>query len=376
MEFKIIGGNMKKTFYSIATFFLICYTFFSCSSLQQDVVISTVPKNEISELENIEFRITHLDSKKLLCSATDYSTLTQINQTAQDILSDLSKLLNNKNLQQAAQSRLIALKGRLFEIQNKTQEATECYNLSNSIYKGDIQNQILGYRLSIIKNITDINAHSSEKDLVLIEQAISYFKENNYSSSVAKFDEAFISCEDFYKDAYSTIRDIAWNNHSLKNLDSSSDLISVKELTIGQMMMIAQNYPQVLNYYTSGNVYSETMLFRKLVQQGLLTSTFNENPPKKIYPYTKLTKSMAARFFWNLHCNKTDNIELKTKFSTYYKKEKSKSPVKDVSISHEDFDAILGCIQYRYFTLDDGVNFNPDNFVSGAEIAKALQRMK
>lgn len=367
---------MKKLIYKFITLSVIMLSIISCSTMQQDVVISTIPQENISEIENFEFRLAHLDAKNIITEDNDFTRKSEIKKNAEQLLSDLSKIINNINIQQSAQARLNAIKGRVYLIQENIESAKICYQLSESLYKGDIQNKILGYRLGIIKNISDIPVHSSDKEIILLEQAIIYFTEQNYAYSIAKFDEAFISCKSYNKEAYTLLRDYAWEKHSIENLNSNSNLAAIKELTIGQMMLIAQSYPDIITDYTGGNEYNEGTLFRKLTQKGLITSAFNEDPPKKTYAYTKLTKSMAARFIWNLFCNKKNDSTLKRRYTDSpngtFAGKKITSPIKDVSVTHDDFNAILCCVQYRFLSLTDGINFRPNDPVSGAEIIKAL----
>ena len=66
---------------------------------------------------------------------------------------------------------------------------------------------------------------------------------------------------------------------------------------------------------------------------------------------------------------------MRTKYSTAYSKLNAESPVKDVLLSDEDFDAILGCVEFDIMELSDGINFNPHNSVSGIEFDKALQKL-
>ena len=49
--------------------------------------------------------------------------------------------------------------------------------------------------------------------------------------------------------------------------------------------------------------------------------------------------------------------------------------MKDVLLDDEDFDAILGCVEFDIMELSDGINFNPDASVSGIEFDKALQKL-
>ena len=58
--------------------FLFCITalfmgFISCSTLQQDIIISQIPQDEIEELSDYEFRLVHLDADYSFSVQTDGS---------------------------------------------------------------------------------------------------------------------------------------------------------------------------------------------------------------------------------------------------------------------------------------------------------------
>ena len=52
------------------------------------------------------------------------------------------------------------------------------------------------------------------------------------------------------------------------------------------------------------------------------------------------------------------------------------SPVKDVAVDDEDFDAILGCVEFELMELVDGENFRPDDPVSGMSLEKSLSKLE
>ncbi len=367
---------MKKIKIVLCAALAAAVVFSSCTSLQQDVVISSIPKEEIKEISNYEYRLAYIDARAIENSNPGPADLEEKLSSCEALIKDIDKLLKNSGLALAAQARLTALKGRAYLISDRPLKAKECVTLSDSQYKGDIQNYILSYRLGLTKTLTVETFSAQDKPLILLEQAIDFYKQKNYLSAVAKFDEAFISIESFYKDAFKTIRDDAWNLRALNDDSGDAVLLAKKELTIGQMMMITQNYPKLLEPYTGGNTFNEQALFRKLLSHGLLTPATKTQAPSKIYAYTPLTRSMQARFLWNIYCDRKNKPALRTKYSDAYKNLSGASPVKDVKKDDEDFDAILGCVEYELMDLTDGINFNPTGKVSGIEFKKAVEKIK
>ena len=63
-----------------------------------------------------------------------------------------------------------------------------------------------------------------------------------------------------------------------------------------------------------------------------------------------------------------------TRYSDKYKKSgRTKSPVADVPVEDEDFDAILGVVEKEFMELPDGRNFYPDEEVTKLEFLTWLK---
>lgn len=374
MELEVIKMKSLKLFF----YLLIanCLLFISCTSLQQDIVISSIPQDEVKELSDYEFRLVHLDADYSYSAQTSNSEIQERNNACESLVRDIDKLLANKDLVLAAQARLIAIKGRTYLIEKQTGKAKECYQLSYQTYKGDIQNIILAHRLGLIDDLTKAGFAAADKSVIIIEQAIDYYKNKEYISSVAKFDEAFIACETYYKEAYKNLRDEAWNLRSIKDDSQKSLILASKEITVGQMMMLTQEHSSVIYAYTAGNEFKEGELFKKLSKSNLLTSTLKDQVPSKLFAYTKLTRRIEARYLWNIYCNSKNKPLLRSQYSTAYKQNNMSSPVKDVAVDDEDFDAILGCVEFELMELVDGENFRPDDPVSGMSLEKSLTKLE
>ena len=52
------------------------------------------------------------------------------------------------------------------------------------------------------------------------------------------------------------------------------------------------------------------------------------------------------------------------------------SPIPDVPLASPDFDAVLGSVENELMTLRDGVNFYPEEKVSGAEFNASLTKIR
>lgn len=376
MELEVTDMKLLKSFFSISLLLFIIAGFTGCASLQKDVVASYIPNEEISDISNFEYRLAYIDSEysfpTFQLSATDVQNR---NNACDALIKDISKTFSSKALSNASRARLKALEGRLHLIAERSVKAKELSQISFEYNKDDIQNIILMHRLGIIEDLATASFQKSDKPIILLEQALDFYRDREYAFAVAKFDEAFISTESFYHDAYKELRNKSWELRTINDGSVLASLLSINSITIGQMMLITQENKSIIDFYNGKNRYSESTLFYKLTQKGLITAPAKEKPPRNIFSYTKVSRAMEARFLWNIYCDLKQKPGIKNKYSTNYTKAGKTSPVKDVPVTDEDFDAILGCIEYGLLNLTDGINFNPQSSVSGIEFNESLKKL-
>ena len=93
--------------------------------------------------------------------------------------------------------------------------------------------------------------------------------------------------------------------------------------------------------------------------------------PYKIY----LSEKEIPQAWYNVRADMKNKPALKIRYSSNYGTSGKSSPIKDVHTSNEDFDAILGCIEYGFMNLTDGINFDPSAMVSGIEFNESLEKL-
>ena len=369
---------MKKNIFTILIYCLILVLTFSCTSLQQDVMISSVDSEKNQVFEEIENAVATLDAS--FCLGEKISSQ---NKLADETEKQIDILLLESGFSKEAQSRLWALKGLLKFIEGKKVEATKCFEVSKTLYKGEVFTTILGSRLGLINLNDDEKIKIADKKILLLEKAISNFKNKNYVEAVANFDEAFISLPGYYQYAFSKVRNRAWE---LRNINSETEntntnLLQVSEITVGQMLMIAQSNSKLLTNYNDGKILSENDLYKKIISNGLLNpaSEFMQdekiNPKNKISRTEKLNRLICARFLWNLYNGNKNSKQDLSKYSAMFAGMKE-TPVPDVELDSPDFDAVLGCIELEFMNLTDGINFEGEKKVSGIEFSESLKKMK
>lgn len=349
----------------------------SCSSLQKDVVITTIPSAEKAEVSNYEYRLVYLDAQYSFNIKDYYSPSEQKEKdnACNALLRDIKNSLNKSNLVNATRARLKALEGRIYLIQGDKTKATASFKESSTLYSGDIQQIILGHRLKIYDQLAETGFSNFDKPVILVEEALDFYNDKKYPESVAKFDEAFISAESFYYDAYKALRDEAWEFRSVSEEDSLSAYLTIRQLNLEQMILITKEYPAIIGFYIDSAKINDSVVFRKLTQKGVFTAATKDKPPAKLYPNTVLTRKLQARCLWNIYCDLKSKHKIKTRYSELYTSSKRTSPIGDVKIDDEDFDAIIGCIEFNLMNLTDGVNFNPDDSVSGIDFNESLKKL-
>ena len=142
---------MKKNILKICISCLIIVLTFSCTSLQQDVMISSVDSEKNEVFEEIESAVATLDASFCLGEK-----ITNQNKLADETEKQIDILLLESGFSKEAQSRLWALKGILKFIEGKKVEATKCFEVSKNLYKGEVFTTILGSRLGLINLNDDI----------------------------------------------------------------------------------------------------------------------------------------------------------------------------------------------------------------------------
>ncbi len=356
--------KMMKRF--LLLFFAL--TAFSCTSLQQDVNIEQVSYSD--EVLSFEARMAYLDADSFLPNIDD-ETRNLNAQKIEKFIAEIELALSDKSIQKAARARLFALEGKALFINGKKGKASSMYEKSISEYKGDTEAVILAYRLGILENenIEEKANEVAEKDLLVLESALAFYSQKKYADSVAKFDEAFLSLDDFYKDSYRKIRDLAW---SLRNVDSSSetaDLLSLPEITVSQMLSIAKSKSDFLYNLAGGKKMSDREFYYRAFSSGLLNSASAES--SAVDSETIVSKILSARFLWNLYNAKKNNDNLRK-----YSEKMKKSPVQDLPLDSPDFDAVLGCVENEFMSLEDGRNFKGEKNVTGVDFDSYIEKME
>lgn len=307
---------------SLITILLSLY-FISCATLQQDVYTYSEDNNYIyTSIEIYEYQFITLDCKYHLETETP----------AQEINTLLKEINSYRNSTKVTEpfliARLQAFEGLLNKMAGKNRDAQSCWQEAYNLQKGDSYVQLLSSRLNknledALKQLEATLAFDSNNAVLLLEKGKLLYKLEKYDQAIAAMDNAFMLFDSQglsdYRRAYYPLRESAWE----MNKNEGEEVSSL---------------------------------------------------PAGIELPDPITRRFCARYIWKTWVRKNGNLKMFTRYSDKYKSSgRSKSPVPDVSVEDEDFDAILGVVEKEFMELPDGRNFFPDEEVTEAQFLKWLK---
>lgn len=373
---------LKKIFF-IFSAVLLSAVFFSCKTLQEDVLVSSeVTNSAYEEIKIYENYFISLDA----AAFNGNSELENINEVIEQIHSASEEYLQEP----AFLARLTALEGLLYNLDGKQKKAQNCFTEANKYQSSDTYVILLGLRISKneeqrLSALNELISVNNTNGLLLLEKGKLLYKAGLYKEAVAALDNAFLCFENenkapFHKE-YSSIRDSAWELYSLGSADTSlgkKEIPLTKEISLGEMLSLTQQNGLLLESFTGGKEMSVNDLQKRLYKAGYFSAATDQNgsadTASQITDSSSMTRILCARFLWNLFIQKNGSKEMLTKYSVRYsKKANAVSPVPDVDITNPDFDAVLGTIENEIIDLPDGKNFFPQHTVTAAEYLKWLQ---
>ena len=313
---------MKKIFLHLIISALAFFAI-SCATLQQDVYTYTEDNNYIySSIEVYEYQFIKLDSEYCLEPEAPM-------QAINNLLKEITTYINSTKVTEPFLiARLRAFEGLLYKMIGKNREAQNSLQEAYSLQKGDSYVQLLSSRLTKSKEeallqIEKILTFDSKNAVLQLEKGKLFYQLKRYDQAVAAIDNAFILFDEEglsdYREVYTPLKNSAWE------LNKTSELGDTK----------------------------------------LLDGIELPDP---------LTRRFCARFIWNAWVRKNGNQKMFTRYSDKYKKSgRTKSPVADVPVEDEDFDAILGVVEKEFMELPDGRNFYPDEEVTKLEFLTWLK---
>lgn len=357
---------------------LCAFMLTSCMSLQHDVSIPVEQTGAGDFSAEMESRLAVFDAAILLGDDPEKDKTSRTY-----VIGQLQGKLLEPQLDKTAVARFTAVQGRLYLLGGDRVQADKCYRKALKKNPEDSQVIVLGHRLGFIKKLGQNTELYDSDGIFILETAIDAYKSGSYDDAAGLFDMAFLKLPSFYRSSYKNIRDKAWDLKDSTGRNSKvTDLLQLNELTLSQMMEITEDTGNVLDMYTGGRKMSGQQLFAQITKSGLLKSVSGtaEDAPSgtvQLTAGTKATRILCARFLWNLYIGMKGDESTATAYSRSYRTQiKSLSPVPDVALNSEDFDAVLGTVENELLALPDGRNFYPDETISGVEFSRSVKKLQ
>ena len=355
----------------------------SCASLQQDVYTYTVENSYIfSSIETYENRFIKLDARSQLEGEVPLAEVS-------GLLADIAAYKGSTNLTEPLLiARLRAFEGLLYKLAGRGREAEAAYNEARALQKGDRYVQLLGCRLAknteeSLSQAEGILKYDSKNSVLQLEKGILLYQLKKYDKAVSAIDNAFMLFDEEglpeYRTVYNPLRNYIWDlnsvygsddeasaNHNLTDLQGPLTLESLVELTIENTSLL-DNYTA---YNQKKNQKQKTQsLISSLEKAGYFSAASDQQNAAGTSSYitgaAELNRKMCARFIWNAYVRHSGNLKMLSRYSEKYKKSgRTTSPVADIPVDDEDFDAVLGVVESEFMELPDGKKFNPEAVVT------------
>ncbi len=360
---------MKKTLFLIFSLIFV-NLFFSCVSTDVSAPSNSrnqsMPYGGYSEIKEFEREFARIDGEMLI--EKNASLLS----SCESLCDSIENFLRDPSLQNVVRARLYALEGMGQLLLGKKTLAKSLYDRCESLFKGEVFSLILYSRLSGEKSVLE----NGDDPLLVLEEALVSYRENDFASSVARFDEAFVKLDSFYRLSYSKARDNAWK---LRDFSSGDDVLKAKDsITVFEMVSLAKTESSLLDYYAFGKNLSDADMYKNVSENALLDCV--SLPPdytNSVSKFDAATKIICARFLWNLYCGRKSSAKKSaTKYSSAFVSSGRDSPILDVRTDSPDFDAVMACVEKEILNLEDGVHFEPEKAVSAIEFINALKKIR
>ncbi|MEL3909220.1 MAG: S-layer homology domain-containing protein [Treponemataceae bacterium] len=352
---------MKKFF----LIFFVSVIFVSCASLKDDVFISSDLAETVQpELAELETKLVRQISKY------DRVELDKISQT-------LNELLSAPSTDQKFLARVNALNADYYFLLGNTRRAKSFAETALK-YNGIDEYAIL----TNAKCMNDAAALEYTNNMfdrfpsfhrIAAYMGHLHFKFEQYDLALVAFDASLPFLDQAYSEAYAQERHISYEKYSITSLAGTGgitpvakEIINKDKIFLIDMTTLTNETTNVFNVITGNSKWKSSKIADRLLAAGwyradaLLTKDYS-------------TRKDTAIFLWHLICG-NDESKL-SKYSNKYKT-RTRSPIPDVPIGAVFFDAALAMIESDIMQLIDGRNFSPDDFVTGAEFYKYLQKAK
>lgn len=201
-----------------------------------------------------------------------------------------------------------------------------------------------------------------------IDLGLFYFSTGEFRLAAAAFDNATDKVPGKTLALFSRIRDQAFTlRNSQLSQSSSAGILGKEELSLIDVILVVSGETSLLEGILSEDPnHSE---INRLIDKGKIPSPVSAAD-------APLFRGDAALFFTSLIALKKGVSGIAQSSADYYIERGWSSPMEDVSVDSEWFNAAIYCVEEEILDLPDGMGFEPTRPLSGAEMSQALKVLR
>ena len=334
----------------------------SCQSTPTDVFIQTPGEQEQIELDGLEIRMLELRLSPDIAAAEALKA--ELDGTAEK--PSLSRQLKARVTSLRAEAALLA--GSPTEAKALADQAAALSDTEEALwYVRAAVEQDADKRLAILE---DGIKKAEKKFRLLCERGEALFKAGRYAEAAQDLDEGLRGLDYRYGEVYGKDRDRAFTlaeaakvTGTVKPPEQAASLESA--LTLRGMVEQCFSETRLISSLSSDPKPTLETALQALKDARLLLSP-------DVSADSPVARKDIAFFFWGIVARTERNPRLLEKYKTKY----AASPVPDVAVDAPFFDSVLGVVEREIMDLPDGLNFKPDDGVTGLEYLGMLSRLK
>ena len=354
-----IHGRGNRRFMPFAAAALLAVV--SCQSAPTDLFIRGAGEEDQIELASAEIRMLEL-------------RLSPDPAAAASLKAELDKTAARAGMSRQLQARVNALRAEAALLAN---EPTIARSLADGVAAlSDTEEGPYYVRAALepdpdtrLKILEDGIKKAERKFRLLCERGELLFKAGRYAEAAQDLDEGLRGLDVRYRELYGTDRDRAFamaqaskDSGTVKPPEQAADLESALTLRV-----------MVEKAFTETRLISSLSTDPKPTLEGALPALKNADlllSPDALAD-SPVTRKDVAYFFWGIVARMERNPKLLSRYRTKY----GVSPVPDAPADAPWFDSVLGAVEREIMDLSDGVNFHPDDPVTGLEYLGMLSKL-
>jgi hypothetical protein len=334
----------------------------SCRTVPQDQVGQSAGAEQIAALDVFDMRLLEL---RLTPDASALAVLR----------ADLESAAAQPGLNRRLQARVEALKAEAAllarDLAAARRSADSAAALTNAEQGVWIVRAALEPNPAVRLSLMDTGvAKADEKSRLLCERGEELLKAGRYAQAAQDLDEGLRGLDIRFKALYGKDRDRAF---SLAQAARDAGTAAAADqpawldlpLTLRGMIDRAVSETRFLAALSPDPKPSVNSLLPALKDAGLLL-----DPAAS--PGAPALRKNVAFFLWGVISRTEHDPKLLTRYRLKY----TTSPVPDLDVNQQWFDAALGVVEREVMDLPDGVHFNPDGPVTGLEYLGILGKLK